>query len=143
MKKLKARKITLDSVAKEILAFNKVRGWHPVSSDIAKSVVIEAAELLEKFQWDASAKDINGVEPKNWEEIGDEIADVFWYLITFCNAANINFAGAVKRKLKKLEVKYPAGMFKGKHNDKFYKTQKRKYREAKKKYGRTSRSGGN
>lgn len=133
MKRKISNRTSLDAVAKKVLAYNKIRGWHPTSSDIAKSVAIEAAELLEKFQWDESNNVSGRTEQKDWEEIGDEVADVFWYLVTFCDSANINFPQAVKRKLKKLEVKYPAKMFKGKHNDKFYKEQKKKYREAKKK----------
>lgn len=119
----------LNILIKRIEDFNKARGWTPVSADIAKSVVIEAAELLEHFQWDESDKDIKGTLPKNWEKIGEEVADVFWYLITFCRSANIKIEEVIEDKLNKNEKKYPAAMFNGKHNDKFYKEQKQKYRE--------------
>lgn len=126
-------KIKLESLINNIAAFNKARGWTPTAPDLAKSVVIESAELLEKFQWDESSKYTKNAEPKNWEEIGEEVADVFWYLVTFCKATNINLLKAVEDKIKKNEKKYPREMFNGKHNDKFYKTQKRKYRELRKK----------
>ena len=44
----------MQNLIKKISRFNDVRGWNPLPSDIAKSIVIEAAELLEKFQWDES-----------------------------------------------------------------------------------------
>ena len=123
----------LDTLINEIIEFNKARDWTPTQVDIAKSVVIEAAELLEKYQWDESDKKVKGIEPKNYEEIGEEIADVFWYLVTFCNAANIDLAKVVGDKIKKNEKKYPEDKFNGKHNDKFYKSQKKKYRQKRKK----------
>jgi len=122
----------LDNLIKEIGRFNKARGWTPTQVDLAKSVVIEAAELLEKYQWDETDKDAKGIEPKNFEEIEEEAADVFWYLVTFCEAASINLEKVISDKIMKNEKKYPEKMFKGKHNDKFYKEQKRKYRETRK-----------
>lgn len=121
---------TLNDLIKRIKEFNKARSWTPVSSDIAKSMVIEASELLEHFQWDESDKDIKGTQPKDWERIGEEVADVFWYLVTFCHSADISLEQVVEDKISKNEEKYPAKMFNGKHNDKFYKEQKQKYREA-------------
>jgi len=122
----------LDVLIKEIIRFNKKRGWGPTESDHAKSIVIEASELLEHYQWDESDRDVRGVEPKNYEEISEEVADVFWYLVSFCNTAGINLEKAVKEKIDKNEEKYPEHKFKGKHNDKFYKGQKRKYRAKRK-----------
>lgn len=127
------KKKKLELLSRKIIAFNKARGWLPTSQDIAKSIVIEAAELLEKFQWDASGKYSQDKEAKNWEEVGEEVADVFWYLVSFCNSVNINLPKVIEHKIEKNELKYPEAMFKGKHNDKFYKSQKRKYREARKK----------
>jgi len=97
----------------------------PVPADSAKSVVIEAAELLECFQWDETDKKRN---PKNWEEIGLEVADVFWYLVTFCHHAGLDLGECVEKKITHLEKKYPAKMFQGKHNEEFYQKRKRKYR---------------
>ncbi len=115
--------------------FNKARGWNPLSSDIAKSIVIEAAELLEKFQWDETNKEQKGtlISSKNKEELGEEVADVFWYLITFCRRERIDLLDVLKDKLHKNELKYPAEKFKGKHNENFYISQKKKYRENRKK----------
>lgn len=111
--------------------FNEARGWRPLSSDVAKSIVIEAAELLEKFQWDETEKEHHGSlnSPKNKEELGEEVADVFWYLITFSDNEGINLLDVLKDKLNKNEKKYPEKEFKGKHNPEFYTSQKKKFRE--------------
>ena len=123
------------TLIKAVNNFNRARGWNPLSSDIAKSVVIEAAELLEKFQWDETDRGHKGsmVSPKNKEELGEEVADVFWYLITFCKREGIDLLDALEDKLHKNELKYPVEQFKGKHNEEFYVSQKRKYRENRKK----------
>lgn len=114
--------------------FNKARGWNPLSSDIAKSIVIEAAELLEHFQWDETDKEHRGslVSPKSKEELEEEVADIFWYLIAFCKKEGINLLDTLGDKLKKNEVKFPVEQFQGKHNQEFYISQKRKYRKDRK-----------
>jgi|GEM_PF-986117 len=98
------RRQSLSEVINKILDFNKARGWDPEPGDTAKSVVIEAAELLEHFQWDGSGESL-GINPdkKDWQEIGYEVADVFWYLVTFCNKTGLSLSDCVARKLKKLE----------------------------------------
>lgn len=126
MAKLNAKK--LSELHQKILKFNQQRGWNPSAQNIAKSVVIEAAELLEHFQWD---KDEDDIKKKDLTEVGFEIADVIWYLFTLANKLNINLVDAINHKLEHNELKYPAEMFNGKHNDKFYREQKQKYRQHK------------
>jgi NTP pyrophosphatase (non-canonical NTP hydrolase) len=123
---------TLEQLSQRVFGFLKARGWNPTSHDLAKSIVIEAAELLEKYQWDDSQENLKFKSDKNLEEIGEEAADVFIYLIEFCKAQGINLNEAVKDKIEKNEKKYPAEKFKGKHNHKFYMEQKLKYRENRK-----------
>jgi len=115
----------------QVLAFNQKRGWNPVDSDLAKSICIESAELLEKFQWDASDKREIRNHDKDWHEISLELADIVWYIISFCNETGIDLSKALEDKLAHNEKKYPESKFKGTHNDKFYKKQKRKYRQNK------------
>jgi len=122
----------LETQIKNIINFGKARGWNPTPSDLAKSISIEAAELLEKFQWDETDYKNGKSKPKNWEEIGEEVADVFWYLVSFCSASNLNLVEIVNDKAKKNEKKYPVHMFKNKHNYEFYVAQKKKYRETRK-----------
>lgn len=120
---------SLDEQTKKIQHFNKQRGWHPEASDIAKSIVLEAAELLEHFQWDETLKRKGLPTQKNIEEVRDEVADVFWYLISFCDAMGIDLAQAVKRKYQKNDIKYPVKEVTGELGEAFYWQQKKKYRE--------------
>jgi dCTP diphosphatase len=120
----------LAELHEKILKFNAVRGWDPSAQNIAKSVVIEAAELLEHFQWDSQDY---GPKEKNVEEIGYEMADVVWYLFLLAEKLNIDLVDSMAHKYEHNEQKYPAEMFKGKHNSEFYYAQKKKYREEKKK----------
>ncbi len=116
-----------------ILRYNKVRGWRQEPEDLSKSIVLESAELLEHFQWDASGKRLKTKKkPKNMEEISYEVADIFWYLILFCHGMKIDLVEALEMKMKYNEEKYPESMFNGKHNSEFYHAQKKKYRAHKK-----------
>lgn len=128
MKKLDTKK--LSELHTKILEFNEKRGWNPSAQNIAKSVVIEAAELLEHFQWDNNEEDL---KKKNFTEIGFEMADVVWYVFNLANKLNIDLVDAISHKYEHNEQKYPAEMFNGKHNSEFYYAQKKKYREEKKK----------
>jgi NTP pyrophosphatase (non-canonical NTP hydrolase) len=120
----------LDNAVKKISEFNQARGWNPTAQDLAKSVVIEAAELLELFQWDSSDESLKThSQPKDVQKVGSEIADVLWYLATLCRTMNIDLAEALISKSKHNEEKYPAEKFKGKHNEEFYLQQKAKYRQ--------------
>ena len=67
-----------EALVKKIDKFNKDRDWDQFHSEanIAKSVCIEAGELLECFQWDNEIFDKNAV--------CDEMADVFTYIIIGC-----------------------------------------------------------
>jgi len=131
----KTPKDNYQKLVKAVYAFEKARGWNPVSADLAKSVVIEAAELLEKFQWTESDLLAHGSysHPINKVELGEEIADVFWYLLVLCKKEDIDLLAALRDKYHKNDLKYPAVKFKGKHNPQFYLAQKRKYREGRQK----------
>ena len=95
-----------EEVSKRIIDFNRARGWNPVAQDIAKSVIIEAAELLELFQWDASNKSLgSNLKPKDIDKIRAEVADVIWYIVTFCHETNIDITEAIAYKLKHNEEK--------------------------------------
>lgn len=85
--------MTLDQLAKQVISFNRARGWDPSSSDTAKSIVIEGAELLELHQWDDDGLTVDKTKASH------EVADVFWYLVTYCNKAGLDFAEAVASKL--------------------------------------------
>ena len=123
----------LDDALESAAKFNQARGWDAVPQDLAKSVVIESAELLELFQWDSSDRNLgSNPKPKDIDKVKSEIADVLWYLSSLCRSMNIDLADALFSKIKYQEEKYPAEMFNGKHNDEFYKQRKAEYRQNRK-----------
>jgi dCTP diphosphatase len=87
------------------------RDWHHnPSRGLATSIALEAAELLEHYQW----RD----EPVgSTEDIAAELADVLIYSFQLAQQLDIDMAAAIKAKLAKAAKKYPAEQFKGKNDD--------------------------
>lgn len=95
----------LDKLITEINKFRDDRNWrqYHTAKDLALSVSLEASELLENFQWKDSAESI----AKNKENISDEMADVFIYLMMLATDLDVNFEEIVMNKLSKNNLKYP------------------------------------
>ena len=97
----------------KILEFTKVRNWDQFHSpeNLAKSISIEAAELLECFQWSGEYKK---------EDVVDELADIVNYCILLADKLDVDIEEIVLNKLAKNEQKYPVHKSKGK-SDKYNK----------------------
>ena len=82
--------------------------------NLSMSISIEAAELMELFQW-LSLEEAKAVMTAGElrENAIDEIADVMIYALAFCQRNNIDVSDAIKKKMKKNVKKYPAEKFKG------------------------------
>ncbi len=84
--------------------------------NLASSVAIEAAELMEHFQWltpeqsQAVADDAG-----RREAVGEELADVVCYLLALAEALHLDVADAVARKMVKNSAKYPVDEFRGRY----------------------------
>lgn len=76
------------------------RNWQQfhTSENLAKSISIESAELLELFQW---------AEPSNLEDIKNELADVLTYCILLADKYDLNVEEIILEKLDKTKSKYP------------------------------------
>jgi len=98
----------LDTLEQEIVKFVSDRDWDQFHSpaNLAKSISIEAAELLECFQWDNEIKDKKQVE--------DELADIINYCLQMAHVLDVDVKDIVERKLKETEKKYPVEKCKGK-----------------------------
>ena len=98
---------SLEELKQKIDAFNKERDWEQFHSpaNLAKSISIEAGELLECFQWDE--------ENYNLEDVKEELADVMNYCIQMAMVLNVDPKEIVIKKLKKTEKKYPVEKSKG------------------------------
>lgn len=95
----------MNEVIAEIIKFRDQRNWGEAHKpkDLALSLSLEAAELLELFQWRSSAEAIE----EHYEDMKDELADVLIYALTFAHDLDINVEEAILNKIKKNGLKYP------------------------------------
>lgn len=100
-----------EEAAKKALAFREERDWAQFHNpkDLAISISLEAAELLEVFQW--SGQDVT-VESKT-ERIEEELADVVIYCIYLADTLGLDMPDAVSSKLDENARKYPAEKARG------------------------------
>lgn len=96
--------------------FVRERDWEKFHSpkNLAMSISIEAAELMEIFQWlDPKEAAALMKKPQKTEHIKEELADILIYLISFCNLNKIDLAAIVADKLRKNKVRFPAKAVRG------------------------------
>ena len=98
---------SLKLLSEKIDAFNKERDWDQFHSpgNLAKSISIEANELLECFQWDDDNYDLDNVKA--------ELADVLNYCIQMAIKLDLDIKEIVLEKLEKTAKKYPVDKAKG------------------------------
>ena len=96
----------MDELKEIIRKFNKDRNWDQFHSpeNLAKSISIEAGELLECFQWSGEYK---------LHDVSDEIADVMIYCIQLADKLDLNMKDEILRKIHENEKKYPVEKCKG------------------------------
>jgi dCTP diphosphatase len=101
---------------KAVIDFRDKRDWKQFHNpkDITLSLVLEAAELMEHFQWKNEAE-INRHIEKNKLKISEELADVLYWVLLIGNDFDIDLPNALISKLKKNEKKYPIGKSRGNH----------------------------
>lgn len=104
----------MDEILSKIRKFRDERDWMQFHDpkNLSVSIVIEAAELLEHFQW-KDQKEVEKYLKANKEEIADEIADIAIYLAEFADNLGINLIQAMHKKLAKNAKKYPIEKAKG------------------------------
>ncbi len=107
---------TVGKLKEAVAAFVAERDWEQFHDpkNLAMSIAIEAAELMEHFQWLRSDQ----VRPPDLDddvrrEIAEELADVLCFAISFANATGIDVASAVMSKLEKNAQKYPREQYRG------------------------------
>lgn len=97
----------LDILKQRIDKFNKDRDWDKFHTpvNLAKSISIEAAELLECFQWSN--------DEFNKEAVLEELADVMNYCIQMSQVLNVDIIDIINNKMNQNEIKYPVKKAKG------------------------------
>lgn len=86
------------------------------AKNLTMALAIEAAELMEHFQW-ARSEELDGLvaEPATRAAIEEELADVVCFALALSNRLNIDLAAAVEAKMTKNARKYPPAMFRGRY----------------------------
>jgi dCTP diphosphatase len=110
--------LQLRQVVSEFVDERDWRQFH-TPKNLAMSLAIEAAELMEHFQWlDVDESIARGRDPAFRENIADEIADVCCYLLSLANTLELDLSEAVLQKLIKNARKYPAEEVRGRSEHK-------------------------
>ncbi len=103
-------------LTKEIIDFRNRRKWKQFHNpkDVSLSLVLEATEVMEHFQW-KSTDEIKEYVKKNKESISEELADVLYWVLLLSHDLNIDIEKALDKKMKINNEKYPVKKAKGVH----------------------------
>lgn len=106
----------LTDLQRRIITFRDARDWQQFHNpkDLTISLMLEVAELLEHFQWKSTAEMQEHLRCHK-QDISEELADVFYWVLLIAHDFDIDLADAVRHKMAKNEAKYPADKTKGNH----------------------------
>ncbi len=107
---------TVGVLRQAVADFVDDRDWRPFHTpkNLGMSIAIEAAELMERFQWLTAEEAQAAVEdPAERAAVADELADVVIYCLSLSNALDLDVSSAVLGKLETNEGRYPADEFRG------------------------------
>ncbi len=92
-------------------AFTRARDWQLAHNpkNLAMALIVEAGELVEQFQWLTPEQSAELPEAQA-AAVREEVADVLIYLIELADVLNVDLAAAVRDKMAKNALKYPAGI---------------------------------
>jgi NTP pyrophosphatase (non-canonical NTP hydrolase) len=112
---------TVAQLRQLIADFVAERDWSQFHSpkNISMALAIEAAELMEHFQWltpEASRQIVD--DPAKLAEVADEIADVVGYSMALANELGVDLSTAIRTKMIKNAQKYPADQYRGRYGPK-------------------------
>jgi NTP pyrophosphatase (non-canonical NTP hydrolase) len=105
---------SLVELRQKIDAFVNERDWAQFHSpkNLAMAMIVEAAELVEHFQWDTIAESYE-LSPKKHQEVAHELADTFVYLLRLAEVTGIDLIQAANDKIALNAIKYPVDKAKG------------------------------
>ncbi|OGK46797.1 nucleotide pyrophosphohydrolase [Candidatus Roizmanbacteria bacterium RIFCSPLOWO2_01_FULL_40_13] len=106
--------VDVGRLIKRILEFRDARNWKQFHNpkDVAMSLCLEAAEVLEHFQW-KNKEEVEEYVKSHKDDIGEELADVLYWVLLLSHDLKIDIAEALGRKIDKNEKKYPIEKAKG------------------------------
>lgn len=111
------RDTTVWQLRQEMAQFVSQRDWDQFHDpkNLAMSIAIEAAELMEHFQWLTSRQACDALaNPEQMSQVADELSDVIAFALSFANRCNIDITESLRKKMIANRNKYPAETYKGK-----------------------------
>lgn len=109
-------KTTVAELRNRVAEFVRERDWEQFHDpkNLSASIAIEAAELMEHFQWVHSDRlgEIRN-DPIAMAQVGEELVDILAFAFSFANAMDIDITSTLIAKLKKNEEKYPVDQYYG------------------------------
>jgi dCTP diphosphatase len=105
---------SLANLRAKINAFVAERDWAQFHTpkNLAMAMIVEAAELVEQFQWD-TAQESQKLSPEKRDAVSHELADTFVYLLRIAEVLEIDLIDAANEKIALNAIKYPAEKVKG------------------------------
>lgn len=101
---------TVGQLRAAVRQFVSARNWeiYHTPKNLAMSIAIEAAEIMEHFQWRTPEASSALVQDEGLRaEVADELADVLIYCLSFANACEIDVSAAIQKKLARNEARFP------------------------------------
>lgn len=104
----------LDALRERLRAFVRERDWEQFHSpkNLAMAMIVEAAELVEHFQW-ATEQESYNLSPEKRVQVEHEIADTFVYLLRLSDVLGVDIIAAANTKIDLNAKKYPADRVRG------------------------------
>ncbi len=109
---------TLADLKRLMADFVEQRDWRQFHApkNLAMSMAIESAELMEHFQWISAEESRRiGDDPARLGDVADELADVLCYALAMANELRLDLSTAIRGKMAKNEQKYPAAEYRGRY----------------------------
>ena len=105
---------SLEDLKEQLREFARERDWEQFHSpkNLAMALIVEAAELVEHFQWLTEAQS-RTLDAEKREQVAQELADVFLYLVRLADRLDIDLMDAAQRKIVINAHKYPADKVRG------------------------------
>jgi dCTP diphosphatase len=107
---------TVGSLRDAVDQFVSARDWYAFHTpkNLAMSIAIEAAEIMEHFQWYGLEEGAQRLQQPDFRaDVAEEVADVVIYLLSFANATGIDVSDAVLAKLARNEGRFPVEVVRG------------------------------
>lgn len=104
----------VEALQKRLLDFARARDWEQFHTpkNLAMALSVEAAELLEHFQW-LTPEQSAQLAPDKLHDVALEMADIFIYLLRLAERLDVNLVEAAAEKIALNEKRYPAGQVRG------------------------------